>query len=273
VFSERLKLLRKERNLTQTEFAKQIRASQNTVSNWEKGNRAPDMDTITVLANFFNCSVDYLLGRSDDRIDDSVLDLVNEIDDDLLERYGNIRDALIAQAVRDKAVTDFEFEAIKKYRALDEHGTKIVDFVIAVEYERCSTAPVVEDHHRKYRSIDLYSMPASAGTGTFLDSDEREPIEIPDIPEYARVTFAVAVSGDSMSPVYENGDYLLVEGRLSVEDGDIGVFVLNGESYVKTFRRVDGEMPWLESVNQMYSPIYIKSYDKIICCGKVIGKL
>jgi len=162
---------------------------------------------------------------------------------------------------------------MRKYAQLDDFGKQAVAAVTDVEYQRCITAPVVELPQRKYRSIDLYAMPASAGTGTFLDSDDKEPIDIPDISEYARVTFAVMVSGDSMSPVYENGDYLLVEGRLSVEDGDIGVFVLNGESYVKTFRRVDGEMPWLESVNQKYSPIYIKSYDKILCCGKVVGKL
>src|SRR5690606_24438351 len=38
-----------------------------TVSNWENGNRFPDENTIIKLADFFNVSIDYLLGRTDKR--------------------------------------------------------------------------------------------------------------------------------------------------------------------------------------------------------------
>lgn len=59
----RLRELRKNRRLSQLEFARQFGVAQNTVSNWENGNRLLDTDTANKIADFFGVSVDYLLGR------------------------------------------------------------------------------------------------------------------------------------------------------------------------------------------------------------------
>lgn len=240
-FGQQLQTARKNCGLTQKQLGDAVEASKSTITSWETGARQPDIPMIKRLTQVLNVSAEFLL----------------EIE----------KAPASAEAIHIDST-------MRKYAQLDDFGKRAVTAVTDVEYERCRTAAVAsEKPKQKYRSIDLYSLPASAGTGTFLDSDYSEPIDIPDTPEYARVTFAVAVSGDSMYPVFENGDYLLVEGRLSVEDGEIGVFILNGESFVKTFRRTEGDMPWLESVNERYEPIYIKTYDRIHCCGKVIGKL
>ena len=66
MFSTRLKELRKKAALTQVEFAKKINVANGTVGNWESGNRQPDHEMLTKLADFFDVSVDYLLGRTDD---------------------------------------------------------------------------------------------------------------------------------------------------------------------------------------------------------------
>ena len=58
----RLKLLREGRGLTQTEFGKLFNASQNTVSNWEKGNRKIDNDRLLQFSSYFGVSIEYLLG-------------------------------------------------------------------------------------------------------------------------------------------------------------------------------------------------------------------
>lgn len=67
MLTERLKALRKEAGLTQTQVATQIKVAQNSYSNWEKGIRQPLMPTIEKLAELFNVSTDYLLGYSDSR--------------------------------------------------------------------------------------------------------------------------------------------------------------------------------------------------------------
>ncbi len=51
--------------MNQTTFSKRLGFGQSTISNWENGNRTLDVNTATTLANFFNVSVDYLLGNSD----------------------------------------------------------------------------------------------------------------------------------------------------------------------------------------------------------------
>ena len=58
----RLKELRLQKGLTQAEFGKIFNASQNTVSNWEKGIRRIDNEHLLEFASFFSVSVDYLLG-------------------------------------------------------------------------------------------------------------------------------------------------------------------------------------------------------------------
>lgn len=61
----RIAELRKKSQLSQRDFGKAIGAAQNTISNWENGTREPDIDALRKIAEFFNVSVDCLLGRSD----------------------------------------------------------------------------------------------------------------------------------------------------------------------------------------------------------------
>ena len=60
-----LKLLRKQHNLSQKEIGNIFHASQNTVSQWENGTRKPSYDIIQEIADYFDVSVDYLLGRQE----------------------------------------------------------------------------------------------------------------------------------------------------------------------------------------------------------------
>ena len=71
VFQERLRRLRKERNLSQDEIGKSLNIDGRSVGNYESGNREPSLDTLVKLANFYGVSADYLLGRTDSRGIDS----------------------------------------------------------------------------------------------------------------------------------------------------------------------------------------------------------
>jgi len=62
----RLKELREERALTQKEVADAIGGTQSNLGKWEKGKTQPPADMVAKLADFFEVSMDYLLGRSDD---------------------------------------------------------------------------------------------------------------------------------------------------------------------------------------------------------------
>lgn len=68
MFGERLKLLRNERSMFQRNLAELLNVAPSTIGMYERGQRDPDTETIKFLAEYFNVSTDWLLGRTNDRI-------------------------------------------------------------------------------------------------------------------------------------------------------------------------------------------------------------
>ena len=66
VFKDRLKLLRENKKISNKELADALNVDVATISNYESGRRNPKNETLLQLADFFNVSIDYLLGRTDD---------------------------------------------------------------------------------------------------------------------------------------------------------------------------------------------------------------
>lgn len=117
--------------------------------------------------------------------------------------------------------------------------------------------------------IPLYMTRASAGTGNWLPDDV--PVEWMTIPKNdltEKADFMLKVYGDSMQPKFFENDILLIKISPSILEGEIGIFILNGDSYVKKMGK--GE---LLSLNPAYKSIRLNEFDDIRCVGKVIGKL
>ena len=66
VLGKRIGEMRKKRGLTQRQLADKLKVSHGRISLYETGDRSPDPEMLKKLADFFGCSVDYLLGRTDD---------------------------------------------------------------------------------------------------------------------------------------------------------------------------------------------------------------
>ena len=88
-----LKLLRKNRGLTLDELAKETGISNPMLSNYELGKVNPPVKILTKLADYFGCSIDYLLGHQSSNIvhldsfttkEKVAIDLIRELDDDQL---------------------------------------------------------------------------------------------------------------------------------------------------------------------------------------------
>ncbi len=62
---ERIKSLRTEKNLSQESLAKKIQSNQKQISKWELNKIEPNIDALSRLADYFEVSVDYLIGRAD----------------------------------------------------------------------------------------------------------------------------------------------------------------------------------------------------------------
>lgn len=96
---ERLKMIRTQRGWTQRQVAQKMNISPSTIALYETGDRNPDPLMLKRLADFFNCSVDWLLGREEilaaHRSDDPTQELPAEARQSLeefkayiIEKYG-----------------------------------------------------------------------------------------------------------------------------------------------------------------------------------------
>ncbi len=65
IFCERLRTLRVSQNLTLEQLANELSLVKQTIGNWEKGVRTPSLEASIALSEFFNVSLDYLVGISD----------------------------------------------------------------------------------------------------------------------------------------------------------------------------------------------------------------
>lgn len=93
MFSKRIKILRKKKGWSQEQLGRKLNITQGAISQWENGITMPSAEQLLSLSLLFNCSISNLLGKTDDCIDDDMLDIVNELPDELLEKHGNVLDA------------------------------------------------------------------------------------------------------------------------------------------------------------------------------------
>lgn len=169
------------------------------------------------------------------------------------------------KVVNSNSITVNELNYIKKYRALDEHGKDMVDTVLQKEYERRT------EHAKEFIMLQppllvpYYGHVASAGTGQYVFDDiPPEMIEIENEMDNMHVDFAIGVNGDSMEPTYHDGDTLLIKKQSEICVGETGIFMINGEAFVKELG--DGV---LISHNKKYKNIPLTN--NTICIGKVIS--
>ena len=237
-FGERLTELRKERGFSnRNDFANYIGMPSTTLRNYETNVREPGHVFLKQMSDIFHVSIDYLLCMTDDKTPPT--------------KHTNFSLS--------------EIEYIKKYRTLDEHGKKGVDFILNEEAGRM--AALKTPAAAPTRLISYFYKNASAGSGQLLlDNLPDKDIEIPDIPEYKNVSYSIGVNGSSMEPLYSDGDVLLVEATQEVAIGEIGIFSVNNECYVKKVGETE-----LISLNTDYPNIPLNETAR--CMGKVIDKL
>ena len=65
-FKNRFKELRTEKGISQEQIGKMLNMSKMAISHWEKGHSEPSIEQLKILAGFFDVSVDYLVGFSDE---------------------------------------------------------------------------------------------------------------------------------------------------------------------------------------------------------------
>ncbi len=80
IIGERMKRLREEVFLTQSELATEVGLTRLSISNYELGKRTPDLATIEKLSAFFKCDTNFLIGKSDYKNNDTAVEFVSSVE-------------------------------------------------------------------------------------------------------------------------------------------------------------------------------------------------
>lgn len=235
-FKDRIKEARKRAGLSQKDLAERLNVSPQLVSFWEKGKNSPNERAIYGLMKELGVDANYLYQDE------------------------------MAETSRDK-ITAEEMGFIYRLRELNEKEKNLVDGVIndLLDLQDNREKGSVVSNISYLQKPFGYARP-SAGSGNFI-SDEMGEILVQDTPVARRADFVLQIDGKSMEPKLKDGDFVLVKKQDDVEDGEIGVWLVDENVYIKQ-RSSDG----LHSLNPDYPDVELNENSSIYCYGKVIGK-
>ena len=119
------------------------------------------------------------------------------------------------------------------------------------------------------RRLRLFDTRVSAGTGNFLTDGSYTWKEVgEEVPRSA--DFGLQITGDSMEPRYRDRQIVWVHQQSTLNNGEIGVFCLNGEAFCKKLQD-EGNGPVLISLNEAYAPRIVKENDDFRIFGRVVN--
>lgn len=140
-------------------------------------------------------------------------------------------------------------------------------------------APLVE--------MNVSLIPASAGFGEALDNNQFERMSFPSASVPDGADFAVRVNGDSMEPVLADGQYAWIRQCAVLHPGEVGLFVVDGEGYIKVYSEQEPApadrdsftdstgvlrmQPVLVSCNAQYAPKIISPESDFRIVGRVLN--
>ncbi len=232
---ERIRYYRRLQGMEQKVFAEKIGAQANTVSNWEKGRSRPDVSLLPLICDALGITLQQLFGL---------------------------------EALKDM-LTDRENNLISQYRKLNSGDQYTVDTLVKTMLT-VEQARKLQRSWRKVYELPLVDRTLAAGIGDPTEYEGiSEPFYIYDVPWLDRADCVFRVNGDSMEPVYHNGDYVLIEripDAPELKPGEVGAFAIGNELYIKEYQK-DG----LHSLNSGYPVMTFDEDTKVYLIGRVLG--
>lgn len=234
-FKDRLKQIMSERKISQSELSRRTGIGRNSISDYLNGKYEAKQDKVFELAKALNVNEAWLMGfdiSKNRKIENN----------DIASIYSKLTPP------RQKNVLNYANEQ------LDEQNTKgdnIVDINsykqdrIAVNVNGCVSAGVGERLHGE----------------TLFTEMVKAPIPPHDL--------ALKVNGNSMEPMFKDGEIIFVEKTHNIKNGQIGIFIIEEEAYVKKVFVEDDRLT-LVSLNKEYRDLHFYRNESVRLVGKVI---
>ena len=238
MFDKNLKYLREKFNMEQIDLATKLgRKSSSSISEWEKGKYTPKIKTLAEIANIFKVDLDDLMNIDISNVETSTLDKIVNISKQL-------------PPSRQSKVYNFA-----------EHQLEEQNKVIHIHKDN---GDYITETLRGY---------LSAGTGELQLEEVLEEVEVPVeiIPEQ-HYDMLLQINGDSMLPMFQDGERIFVrkiEDTGELRSGQIGVFIIDGESYLKKAYKEDNQLR-LVSLNDKYDDLIFNEVNDIEVIGTVV---
>lgn len=200
-FSNNLSYLMNKHDIDDTKLGGLVDVNRTTITRWRTGVRSPKLEKLPEIASVFNVTpIDLLKENMSEVSNENIITQINEVSSKLEEK-------------RQKRVLAYA----EHHYSVQQQGENII---YLQSYKDSKTEEV---------TVNGY---VSAGTGETLVDDIEFTVNYPAgvVPPH---DFALQVNGDSMEPLFEHKEIIFVEENTSINSGQLGVFVVDGEAYVK----------------------------------------
>lgn len=258
---DRIIELVKEKGLSLNAVEKELGFGNGAIKRFKTN--SPSIDKLIKLSNFLNTSLEYLVIGSK-----SVYSELNSNEVTILSSLKNLNEKGIEKLL----------ERIEELSELSKYKKKTSEKAINNKdiHDELSITTVDNEIDiidiQELKNIKLYQAPVSAGLGTWLDNDvpyEMLQVDLKTCPQARRCDFALKVRGDSMEPYYYDGDIVYIKEQPAVDNGQIGIFLYNNDSYIKKLS-ITKDTVYLISFNEKYKPIKINEDSNFKCFGLVL---
>ncbi|HEE1571422.1 TPA: helix-turn-helix domain-containing protein [Staphylococcus aureus] len=234
-FKDRLKQIMSERKISQSELSRRTGIGRNSISDYLNGKYEAKQDKVFELAKVLNVNEAWLMGfdiSKNRKIENN----------DITSIYSKLTPPRQSNVLK---------YATNQLEEQNNDSDNLVDF---------------NSYIQEKSEVDIYGC-ASAGIGERLYN---EPISKEFVRGYVPAhDIALKVNGDSMEPLFKNGQIIFIEKSHTIKDGQIGVFIINGDAYVKKVYVEDNRLT-LVSLNKKYKDLYFYDNESVRLVGKVI---
>lgn len=237
IFSNELDRLMKQSDMSNEALGELVGVNRTTVSRWRSGERSPKMAKLSEIANVFNVDARIFVGEMPKS---DISTIYNQLDQKRQAKVYNFADRQLRE---------------QKYGVAD-------------------AGKIVPLKRREPKTVDIYGR-LSAGGGAYNDKSVIETVEVDSAP--SKYDMAFVVSGDSMEPMFEDGEVVFVNETQDVFNGQIAAIEINDEAFIKKIY-IEGKRMRMVSLNvdtdkdgkRLYPDFYADECDNLFVIGRVI---
>ncbi|HCQ3601241.1 TPA: helix-turn-helix domain-containing protein [Staphylococcus aureus] len=234
-FKDRLKQIMSERKISQSELSRRTGIGRNSISDYLNGKYEAKQDKVFELAKALNVNEAWLMGfdiSKNRKIENN----------DITSIYNKLTPP------RQKNALNYANEQLEEQNS---KGDNVVD---------------INSYKQEKTPVNVNGC-VSAGVGERLHDETlfTEMVKGP-IPTH---DLALKVNGDSMEPMFKDGEIIFVEKTHNIKNGQIGIFIIEEEAYVKKVFVEDDRLT-LVSLNKEYDDLHFYRNESVRLIGKVI---